>query len=272
MTLSLNRLRDIHMLGNPFRYVKSWKTKLRIAFIFFIAISFVLLFLEPFKTGESPKVLVLGYSVSVLTAYLMVLLAESLLFHVEKRWAIKEEAVMFILFFVLSAIGVYWYDLVIIKDQSYYWGEILSFTGRVTLPFAIMFLPLIGWMRYYYGKIYERPEQYQVVIKGNVKADVLEMDQRNILYVRSSDNYVIVKYIEADSTFKEALLRSTLAQVGEQLPDFLKCHRSYLINPLHLRSVEGNQKKALLKLNRLQEEIPLSKTYYSSIKARLTHG
>lgn len=259
------------MFKKPHRYVKTWKTKLWVTVIFFIAISFMLLFLEPFKTGESPKILVLGYSVCVLGAYIIVLLLEALIFKQKRYWQLQNEVVVAIIFFILSALGVYWYDLVVIKAQAFHWNGLLSFTGRVTLPFTIILLPFIIWLRHHYGKIYELPDQYQVVIKGNVKSDVLEMDRRNILYVKSSDNYVVVKYIEG-GVFKEALLRSTLAQVGEQLPEFQKCHRSYIVNPLHLVAVEGNQKKAYLKLDQLKEDIPLSKTYYTGIKACLING
>lgn len=270
MTLTLGRARNIYRLRRSYRFVKPWKTKLWISLLFFIGISFVLLFLEPFKTGESPKMLISGYSLCVLLAYLIVVLSESLIFHFQKRWTLRDESLMYILFFLLSALGVYWYDLVVIKGQAYYWSGIFSFTGRVTLPFAILFLPGVGWLRHYYGRLYEPPTQYQVVIKGNVKADVLEMDWRKILYARSSDNYVIIKYIAEDEALKETLLRSTLSQVEEQLPDLHRCHRSYLINPLYLVAVEGNQKKAFIKLDRLEEEIPLSKTYYAGIKALLT--
>ncbi|UII31057.1 LytTR family transcriptional regulator [Fulvivirga ulvae] len=269
MALTLGRARNIYTLRKSYRYVKPWKTKLWISLLFFMGISFVLLFLEPFKTGESPKMLILGYCLCVLLAYSIVLVSESLIFYFLKRWTLRDESLMYILFFLLSALGVYWYDLVVIKEQTYYWSSLFSFTGRVTLPFAILFLPVIGWLRHYYGSLYELSEQYQVVIKGNVKSDVLEMDWRKILYARSSDNYVIIKYITESEVLKETLLRSTLSQVEEQLPDLLKCHRSYLINPLYLVAVEGNQKKAFLKLDKLEEEIPLSKTYYAGIKALL---
>ncbi|MBL6448840.1 LytTR family transcriptional regulator [Fulvivirga sp. 29W222] len=272
MILSLNRIRDIQILINPHPYVKGWRTKLKVALFFFITISFVLLFLEPFKTGESPKVLVLGYSSGVFLAYMTVLLSESVLFQSRQQWTLRDETLMYILFFVLSAIFVYWYDLVVIKSTAYYWSDILSFTGRVTLPFTIIFLPGVGWLRYYYGKVYERSDLFHVTIRGNVKADVLEMDQRKILYVRSSDNYVVIKYIDSDFDLKETLLRSTLAQIEGQLPALLKCHRSYLINPLHLVDVEGSQKKASIKLSGLEEEIPLSKTYYNNIKDLLFKG
>jgi hypothetical protein len=257
------------MLKNNYQYIENWKTKLLVLLIVFLINSFIILFLEPFKTEESNKFTVLGYSCCILIAYLVVLFVEAFIFKRKRTWLLQDEIGVFVLLFIFSSISVYWYDLVIIKDQIFYWGHFLPFTFKITLPFGILLIPLMLGLRYYFGMLYELPNQYQVAIIGNTKADILEIDWRQIFYIKSANNYIEVKYASLEGEIKNKLMRCTLSKVADQLPDFLQCHRSYLLHPDKIVGIKGSQKKAVLLVKNLEEEIPLSKSYYNNIKSKL---
>ncbi|TYP98810.1 LytTR family transcriptional regulator [Tenacibaculum adriaticum] len=257
------------ILNNNYRYLKDWKSKIKVMFIVFSITSFIILFLEPFKTDDSSKFIVLGYSICTLISYLLVLFFEDYLFKKQQLWLVKNEITVFLSLFILSAISVYWYDVTIIKKQSFYWNHLLAFTLKITIPFGVLLIPLIAFLRYHFGKIYELLNQYIVTLKGSNKSDFLEIDQRDIFYIKSSNNYIEVKYLNSEREPQMKLIRCTLAEAYKQLPFFLKSHRSYLVNPNKIKSVEGTQKKATLQLKNLQEEIPVSKSYYNSIKSKI---
>ena len=62
------------------------------------------------------------------------------------------------------------------------------------------------------------------------------------------------------------MLRITLAQLKSQLPFAEQIHRSFLINPIHLKRIEGNARKRTVHLAGIPEALPLSAKYYDTIK------
>lgn len=257
------------MLKQYYPYIKEWKTKLWVLSVFIVVFSFIILFLKPFKTSESTKLFVAGYSVCVLLSYLVGLFLESYLFSKKAIWRFYEEILVILLVVVLASISVYWYDLEIIKKQDYYWDNLLLFFYRIILPFSILFVPFIIGLRRYYGRIYELPNEHLVIITGASKSETFEIDQRRIYYIKSSNNYVEIKYADEEGLIKNKLIRCTLSQASQQVSDFIKCHRSYIVNPLHMQSVNGTQKKALLQLKDLEDKIPVSKSYYTVVKSKV---
>ncbi|KGL63290.1 LytR/AlgR family response regulator transcription factor [Polaribacter sp. Hel1_85] len=257
------------MFNKHYKYIKDWSKKIKVTLIVFSITTFIILFLEPFKTDDSNKFIVLGYSICILFSYLVILFLESYFFKNKQIWCVKNEIIVFLLLFIFSSLSVYWYDVTIIKEQFFNWNQFLSFTLRIIIPFGVLLIPLIGWLRFYFGEIYELPNEYKVFIKGNNKSDFLDIDYRHIFYIKSSNNYIEVKYKNEENEIKNKLLRCTLSQAIHQLPSFIKCHRSYLINPYLIDSIDGNQKKASLYLKNIEDKIPISKTYYNEIKSKL---
>ena len=251
-----------------YQYIKEWSTKLKVLLILFSVSSFIILFLEPFKTNESNKFVVLGYSICILLSYLFILLLESFFFKKKQTWSLKNELIIFILLFIFSSLSIYWYDITIIKKQLLNWEQFSFFILKIIIPFSLLLIPLTAWLRFYLGKVYELPNEHLVLIKGSNKSDFLEVDSRQIFYIKSSNNYIEVKYADKNGVIKNKLVRCTLSNVVNQLPNLIKCHRSYLINPSLIDFISGNQKKYLIHLLNLEDIIPLSKTYYSKIKSK----
>jgi len=65
------------------------------------------------------------------------------------------------------------------------------------------------------------------------------------------------------------MLRTTLKQVYTQLrrhPEFLQCHRTYIINSLHIVNLTNSYKGYRLKLLDYEEEIPVARQYILAVK------
>lgn len=105
-----------------------------------------------------------------------------------------------------------------------------------------------------------------VTLTGSLKKDIFVVDEANLVFVKSENNYVLISYIEHD-LIKEKLLRSTLANIEKQLPSFIKTHRSYIVNPDFILAVKGSKQNSKLNLKNTELAIPVSETYFETINS-----
>jgi len=103
--------------------------------------------------------------------------------------------------------------------------------------------------------------------KGNIK---FTFPVKDLLYLESTDNYVLIHYIAGDQ-LKQEILRNSLKKLEEVLVEFplKRCHRSYMVNLDNLTMVKKTGQKMTLVLPNVPEVIPVSKTYQNSFKEYL---
>ncbi|MCI4671726.1 MAG: LytTR family transcriptional regulator DNA-binding domain-containing protein [Bacteroidia bacterium] len=92
---------------------------------------------------------------------------------------------------------------------------------------------------------------------------LVKIHPEEVLYIEVSGN----RYCQVVTQSRKAHIRSTLGEIQEKLAPspFLRVHRSYLINPIHLEAIhEGNQSLMIG-----EYEIPLGKTYRDVFYERL---
>jgi DNA-binding LytR/AlgR family response regulator len=96
--------------------------------------------------------------------------------------------------------------------------------------------------------------------KGELR---LSVQQENLLYIESADNYVIIWYLNKNSVAR-FILRSTLKSLEERLGEarVLRCHRSYLVNFDRIKIIRREKEGVNLDLGvEKVPNIPISKTY-----------
>lgn len=99
----------------------------------------------------------------------------------------------------------------------------------------------------------------------------LSIQMDDLLFIQSSDNYIDVFYLKNGQPVK-AVLRNTLKAVEDVLiehENLFRCHKSYLVNLLHVRHISGNAQGYKLHLNHTEEVIPVSRGHNETIKSRL---
>jgi hypothetical protein len=103
--------------------------------------------------------------------------------------------------------------------------------------------------------------------KGNVKF-IVPLD--DLLYLESTDNYVYIYYLSNKKITKE-LLRNSLKKLEMNFKDepIKRCHRSYMVNLKNLNLVKKTGQKIALKLNHVNDLIPVSKSYYQDFNEYL---
>lgn len=103
--------------------------------------------------------------------------------------------------------------------------------------------------------------------KGSIK---FTLPIKDLLYLESTDNYVLIHYLVGEQ-IKQEILRNSLKNLEAILIDFplRRCHRSYMVNLDNLTMVRKTGQKMSLVLPNVSEVIPVSKTYQNSFREYL---
>ena len=92
-------------------------------------------------------------------------------------------------------------------------------------------------------------------------ADVI-INKTDILYLKASSNYCEIHLVDGTSQFCSKTLKEISNRI--QNPDFIKVHRSFVINSNGLESIDSTYKTLKLTNN---IEIPISRAQKANLKA-----
>lgn len=94
----------------------------------------------------------------------------------------------------------------------------------------------------------------------------------SVLYIKADENYIEVHYLEND-TEKKYQIRNTMKNMEPlcEKAGFVRSHRSYFVNPSHIRLVKKDEMGAFqAELDCASDVlIPVSKKYYAALTASL---
>ncbi|HET8573782.1 MAG TPA: LytTR family transcriptional regulator DNA-binding domain-containing protein [Edaphocola sp.] len=112
------------------------------------------------------------------------------------------------------------------------------------------------------GKILQLPEQAQrIVVKENNNIKIIPLT--DVLYIEAADDYAKVTTAE-----KYYLKHQRMIQFEQQLPDqqFVRVHRSYIVNLQHIQKVELYEKEQFCVILRNGAKVPVSRSGYAKLK------
>ncbi len=120
---------------------------------------------------------------------------------------------------------------------------------------------------------FERIEdEKEIEILSNNKSDRLSVKYKDIISVKSADNYIEISYLKNNLTEKK-LIRNTLKNIEEQLSGkqfFIRCHRTSIANILFVEQLIRTQNGNALKMNVLGEDVPVSRQYLLKVKEAIS--
>jgi len=181
-----------------------------------------------------------------------------------QNWATKrmhKQSVLFeishlLLFNIVVLIGSYAYYKSNIVNGEY---SFTKFAFEVYTPIFFILLPIIIFAKWFLNKKIVHSAIKKIILKGDNKLDILQIESADLICISSADNYVEVNYLIHNQLNKK-LLRTTLKNIELQLPDLLKVHRSHLINPIHFKEWKGAAKILVAGI-----EVPVSKNYKKDV-------
>ena len=115
----------------------------------------------------------------------------------------------------------------------------------------------------------KQTEKKLLLLAENQK-DKLEINESQLLYIESLDNYSTIFYTERE-TIRKQILRTSLKRLEPQLTEtkVVRCHRAFLVNLKNVTKVEGNAAGYKLGFLFTEIEIPVSRNFASGVMSIL---
>jgi len=106
----------------------------------------------------------------------------------------------------------------------------------------------------------------------NLEKDSIDINRNKLVFIKSLGNYLEFYFRESDGQIKKLVKRGRMHQaekVLEAFPEFLRCHRAFIINLKQAKQIKGNSKNTRLIFDQKLEEIPVSRSQFKTLKVHL---
>lgn len=118
----------------------------------------------------------------------------------------------------------------------------------------------------------EKKNELTVIeLKGDYQGEKLVLLPEELYFISAANNYVKVYYFK-NNKVTYSILRTTMKKVEEVLqlwPGFFRCHRAYIINLDKVQHVEGNAQGYRVRMQGIDEAIPVSRNLNNEFSDRL---
>lgn len=258
------------MLKKPFPFDPLLKHHLLIALGLAIWIFLFLTLTEPLDTNEIrglDKLIFLPlYGLAGAIAYLSTLPLQGFLYKKNNtEWMLKSELMFFVLIFFFGLVlsrSIYLYVVVPGEPNPY---SLYYFTKAIYLPAIATIIPILAIGRWAFGRYFEKKlEDQKIEIEGEGTYEGLRLQLNDLVSVKADDNYIEVSFL-TNGVPKKQLIRNKLSKVEIAIPELMRTHRSYLINPNHFQQYKMESGKLNLILSS-EILVPVSKTYTGTVK------
>lgn len=219
------------------------------------------------------------FNIAIVSAILLVcmLLTRMTLFFIRHRirltvvyysvWCIAEVVVM-------SAFAALFLTLISHVQMNYF-----VFLGNCFKSFAstLVFPYVIAGQAYYILDMRssagaQAEKEVRLKFYDNRKLLKLTTFASSVLYIKADENYLGIYHVEGDRVYRYEL-RNSMKAVENMCRDcgFVRVHRSYIVNPVHLKSVSKSEDGKYLATLEFcgTHEIPVSKKYYEDVVSLL---
>ena len=270
----------LEILSKQIPYCSSLRKQFLIGALLGILVSFIMVFLQPFDTyrfeSNHKNMIMIGFGVLLSIVYVINARLENLWYNYKaENWKIKYEIFWFLSFLFMSSVIIHFYNQVFLNelltldfDVLAYIKHGLWFFQYSILPIVLIIIPFYVYLRNKFGKLIPSVSSSEIEFYGLNKGEKIIIQKQEVLFVRASENYVEIYYTNNNSTGHETF-RNTLTAIKKQAPFLYQCHRSYLVNASAIKAINGNSQNAKIKLHHYVSDIPLSKSYYKTLKLAL---
>ena len=194
----------------------------------------------------------------------------------EEKWVVwKEIADVLILLLLITCANMFYSKLFFHYLPLTLVGFIAMFLivaliGLIPISFGVMSNYIYQLKKYNQTIIVQPNEtiepkgqpQMPLKLMAENEKDTLEIAATDLFFIESSDNYSTVFFTKGNTLQKE-LLRSSLTRLeGQvQLPNIVRCHRSYIVNLDKVEKVTGNAQGYKLHLQSFELTVPVARKY-----------
>lgn len=197
----------------------------------------------------------------------------------KENWTIKKEILLIALFLLFVGIVQFLIRDVIYDNSNnwslrYFYEEIRN-TFLVGILFTFILVP-INYHRLNTRNIRNANEfntSKKIAIISNKTPSYineLDVDLQNVLYAKAEGNYIKLFLNNGSKTLKRLTMKS-LENILESYPNYIKTHRSYIVNINQIDSVTGNAQGYKLQLKNCSDIIPVSRNMISMFNEKMNY-
>ncbi|OJJ14112.1 hypothetical protein BKI52_44100 [marine bacterium AO1-C] len=112
---------------------------------------------------------------------------------------------------------------------------------------------------------------HKIVVPSQTQKDWIKLDLQHLLFLKSSDNYVAVHYLDSANVIKKKLIRNTLKNLEQQAlhPALVRCHQSYIINLEQVTEVVKKKGATFFLIHSVEDLIPIAKTRQKEVLSKM---
>lgn len=291
------------LLLQPYPVTATRKAQTKNAILISLVVLFVLASFQPFGLDNLPKdkkwFIIAGYGLVCFVVVYCNYLIANLFFpkaFCENNWKVYKEILWSVGTTLLVGIGNYLYNNYV-GILSANVGNALYMLG-ITFLVSIVPLSVVVMLKYNYllqknleqaVKLNQNLQQYHkqqldsqhilpmqsqvpetIVLKSEDKNELIVLAE-NLIYLEADDNYVDVWYFAKDK-LQKTTLRTTLKNIETTLqvyPQFVRCHRSYLVNLQQVLQVIGNSQGYKLVVEKTDFQVPVSRSLAKILREKV---
>lgn len=218
----------------------------------------------------------------VLTGMVTVIISRLILFYLKRNHLVTIALYVWIIAAEVIFMGGFYtvFEIVILHDKRPTFDILFNAVQNTTLILLIPYLLCSLFFAWSDIKI----KFEQVVRKQQLDSKVMmipfsdengklrfTIPAQYLLYIESSDNYIIVYYLDSGSV-KSNIFRGSMKLLERDLRNYPvhRCHRSFFVNALNIKQLRKGKKGYEILINAPKELIiPVSRTYFQSIVSKL---
>ncbi len=284
----------IDYLSKPFPMIEMpeirWKMSIYFGF-------FVFLFLYIFRPfgidGEGLDVFAVSAGYGLVT--LVIMLINHYFFPIlipnyfnPDKWTIFRALIINFWFLFSISVGNYFYDFLLIPDQSHSYN-LLDYFGITVAVGIFPSIILTLYMERKYAKehndmatdlnlVIEHRKTYKktkdLLFEGSGMDESLKLKPKDLISVKSDGNYCDFVFLENQNTVTKTI-RIPIKKVEEITQNegkIMRVHRSYIINIDHISHISGNARNLTIHLTNNDIEIPVSRSYEREVTNAIRHN
>jgi hypothetical protein len=109
------------------------------------------------------------------------------------------------------------------------------------------------------------------IIKTEKGKEAIKLSEETFLFAQSTDNYCTVHFLHKGQPQKKLyrLSLKSLEMQSSEMENFVRCHRSFLVNISMVLLTEGNSRGLDLTLKYVDHTIPVSRRYIQEISRKI---
>jgi hypothetical protein len=268
-------------LDKPYPFDNILNAFLRIGFGIALGMFLFILFFQPFELDNTDVnnyiLTIAGFSgiTFLLIGVLQITLPWSFPKQLNKKnWDLKREIILQFLLWVLNSVAWSFYIVYVANVKLSMYLEVKIVILSLAPPLVILFAKEIRSLRMQlYGLRVQHREKRQehIELVSENRSESLIMESSELILIKSAENYVEIHYLAGGKGTKK-LLRGTFKSIEDQLMPFsqmIRCHRTCIINMDHVIKLQKEYGRIYLKMNGIEEEIPVSRQYLLGIRNAL---